>query len=87
MTKHIFDKGVPYEVSTIETSHLLSILVRYLNQIEALQILYQDHPHPHINRRIKLMKESTHVMTQQLISRPLVDDEYLFIEPLEVRHE
>ena len=73
------DRGDNYEVSNMETSHLVNVIGHHRTQIATLRGLYQDHPHPALLHRVTMLENVIDVLADELIQRNVSDDEYITV--------
>ena len=75
--KYKSDRGDKYEISKMETSHLVNVLGHHITQTETLKILLQDHPHPRLSDRITVLRKIINVLVDELTKREVGIREYI----------
>lgn len=79
---YVSDRRDKFLVSDMETSHLVNVIGHHFNQIQTLEGVYDNHPHPTLRDRIRMLEEVIDVLTEELIHRDVNEDEYLtLLEP------
>ena len=76
MTRNVVyrsDRGDEYEVSEMDTSHLVNVLGHHLAQIKTLENLNR----PGLRDRVHMLQKIVQVLTHELVKRDISLKEYL----------
>ena len=71
---YISDRSDQYEVSSMETSHLVNVIGHHVAQIKTLQTLPY---HPQSRARMEMLQQVIHILTEELVQRKVDIVEYI----------